>query len=320
MNILITGITGSGGSYLAEYILENHPEVKVHGTTRWHSTSTFRNVRTIKDKICLHECDLNDLSSIVRVLEYVEPVKIFHTAAHANVKVCFDTPLAVLQNNIMSTANLLEAIRHVCPTVIFQMCSTSEVCGTPEITPITEEHPLNPSNPYAVSKLASEKLSYAYWKSWQLKVVITRAFCYTNPRRHDIFSTAFALQVARIEQEKQDVLKHGNLDSIRTMIDVRDICEGYWIASEECDYGTPYNLGGVNPIGVGEFLDILKSKALVPIRSTLDKNLLRPTDITSQLPDITKFCKKTGWQPKIPLDESINWLLEECREEVRRNN
>ena len=315
MNVLISGITGSGGSYLAEYILENHPGVEVFGTSRWHSTTSNKNIRHIKDKITLFECDLNDMSSIIRVLQKVKPDKIFHLAAMANVRACFDVPLAVIQNNVMSTANLLEGVRLICPNAIFQMCSTSEVCGTPETSPITEKHPLNPSNPYAVSKLASEKLAYAYWKCWGIKVIITRAFCYCNPRRKDLFSTAFALQVARIEQGKQDVLHHGNLKSIRTMIDVRDVCKGYWIASELCDYGTPYNLGGVDPLTIGNFLEILKSKSKVNIESQTDENLLRPSDITNQVPDVSKFYAKTKWLPEIKLDKSINWLLNECRKE-----
>ena len=97
-NILITGITGSGGSYLAEYILENHPEVNVHGICRWHSTSTWRNIESIRDKITIHECDLLDVSSIIRTLQDVQPTRIFHLAAYANVRKCFDTPLSVVNN------------------------------------------------------------------------------------------------------------------------------------------------------------------------------------------------------------------------------
>lgn len=316
MNILITGITGSGGSYLAEYILKNHPEYEVWGMARWHSTSILRNISKIKDKIIMRECDLNDLSSIIRVLDECKPIKIFHLAATANVHISFKTPLAVLNNNISGTANLLEAVRMVCPETIFQICSTSEVCGTPLTTPITEEHQLNPSNSYAVSKLAGEKLAYSYFVSWKMPIVITRAFCYINPRRHDLFATAFALQVARIEKGTQDVLNHGNLKSIRTIMDVRDMAEAYWIASDKCEYGTPYNIGGVDPISVGEFLEILKSKSKVPIISKLNPNLLRASDVTNQVPDVSKFSKQTGWEPKIKLNESIDWLLECCRKVV----
>ena len=104
------------------------------------------------------------------------------------------------------------------------------------------------------------------------------------------------------------------------MIDVRDIAQAYWIASEKCEYGTPYNIGGVNPLSVGNFLDILKSKAMVPIKSKLDKSLLRKSDITNQVPDVSKFCKKTEWNPRITLEESVEWLLECCRKVVKNEN
>ncbi|MEK6878775.1 MAG: GDP-mannose 4,6-dehydratase, partial [Nanoarchaeota archaeon] len=108
--VLITGITGSGGSYLAEYIVDNHPEVEVHGISRWHSTTTQKNTENIKDKIKIHECDLNDFSSVCRILMKANPDAIFHLASHANVRAAWDTPLGVMQNNIMGTANLLEAV------------------------------------------------------------------------------------------------------------------------------------------------------------------------------------------------------------------
>lgn len=316
MNVLITGITGSGGSYLAEYIAQNHPSVKIWGLCRWHSTSTFSNVGAIKDKVQLRECDLLDISSIIRVLKECKPEKVFHLAAYANVRKCFDTPLAVVNNNIMGTANLLEAIRMTCPDTVLQLCSTSEVYGNPKTTPILETHPIQPVNPYAVSKLAQESLGYSYHKSWGLNVITTRMFAYINPRRSDLFATAFARQVIEIEQGKRDVLTHGNLDSVRTLIDVRDAMRTYWIASEKCDYGSAYNIGGTDVLSVGDFLEILKSRSRVKIISQQDPDLLRPIDITLQIPDTSKFDQLTNWKPEYTLEETIDFLLQSCREHI----
>lgn len=316
MNICLTGITGSGASYLAEYIIKNHPDVKIYGIARWGSTKTQENIKHIKDKITLIECDLNDLSSTIRALKIAKPDVIYNLAANANVRVSFDNPISVLQNNIFSTVNLLEATRFVCPEAIFQQCSTSEVCGDPVEFPITENHPLNPCNPYAISKLASEKLTYTYWRSYGLKVVISRAFCYANPKRHDLFGTSFALQIARIEQWKQDVLYHGNLASIRTIMSIYDMCEAYWIASEKCTYGEPYNIGGTEPISVGDFLKKLIERAKCPIKTEQKQSLLRPSDITNQCPDTTKFFKATGWKPKYSIDDCADLLLTEARKVV----
>ena len=320
MNILITGITGSGGSYLAEHILQNYPEVNIWGTSRWHSTSILTNTDKVKDKIKIKECDLLDLSSIFRLLEESNPDRIFHLAATANVRTCFDTPLSTYQNNVTGTANLFEAVKMICPFSIIQLCSTSEVYGNPEEYPMTEFHKIIPVNPYAASKASQEALAYAWGQSWNLKIIITRAFCYINPRRKDLFATSFAMQVAKIEAGKQKILKHGNLESIRTIMDIRDMTEAYWMACEKCDFLTPYNIGGQNILSVGEFLEILKSKATTLIPSEQDTNLLRPKDVTRQVPDVSKFYIKTGWKQKYTLEQSIEWLLENCRKEVSNEN
>ena len=98
--ILITGINGSGASFLAEYIIDHQPDYQVHGITRWHSTSTSnKNLSKVADKVSVHECDLNDLGSIFFVLKKVQPDAIFHLASHANVRASFDIPLTVLENN-----------------------------------------------------------------------------------------------------------------------------------------------------------------------------------------------------------------------------
>jgi GDP-4-dehydro-6-deoxy-D-mannose reductase len=314
--ILITGITGSGGSYLADFIVENKPEVEVHGVSRWHTATTSKNLKKCKDKVKIHECDLSDLSGIINTLKQSTPDIIFHLASHANVRVSFINPISVVSNNIMGTLNLLEAIRIVGIDPTIQLCSTSEVYGIvdPKNVPINESCPINPANPYAVSKLTQDSLGYVYYKSYGMKVIRTRMFSYINPRRDDIFSTAFANQVARIENGVQKILKHGNLDSVRTMIDVRDAMESYWIAAEMCEPGEVYNIGGNDVITVGQFLDILKTKSKCDIPTEIDSSLIRPVDVTLQVPDSSKFRQKTGWTPKYTLDQSIEFLLNECRQ------
>lgn len=316
-NILIAGGAGAAGSYLAEYLVNEHPEVQVHIISRWHSTTTQHNLLGVKDKVIMHECDLNDLSSIIRVLREVKPKKIFNLAAHASVRMSFETPLAVIQNNMMSTANLMEGIRLECPDAIYNHCSTSEIYGNPQKVPINEEHPMDPVNPYAVSKLCQDRSVYAYFKSYKLKAIITRAFAYICPRRAEIFSTSFARQVILIEQGKQEFLEHGNLDSLRTLIDVRDIVRAYWIASEKCEYGVAYNIGGEDVISVREFLQEIIAQSKVPIFCKQNPKLLRPTDVTNQIVDTSKFKARTGWEPKYTLQQSVEWLLDEMRKNER---
>ncbi len=317
--VLITGIAGSGGSYLAEYITKDHPETEVHGIQRWHSASDQSNLESVAEKIRLHECDLNDLSSTVLALKSSKPDVIFHLASHANVLASFTYPHAVLSNNILSTCNLFEAVRLLEMNPVIQLCSTSEVYGQvdPKNVPIREDCPLQPTSPYAVSKVAQDLLGFTYFRSYGLKIIRTRMFAYVNPRRKDIFATSFARQVARIEAGLQKELCHGNLDSIRTMIDVRDAMEAYWMAVLHCKAGEVYNIGGKTTISVGSFLELLKKQSKVPIPTRLAPELLRPADVTLQVPNTDKFTMASGWKPKYDFQESVFNLLQYWRERVK---
>ncbi|UBF26005.1 GDP-mannose 4,6-dehydratase [Kovacikia minuta CCNUW1] len=313
--VLITGISGSGGSYLAEYIVNHQPGVEVHGLARWHSTTTTDNLRAIRDRITVHECDLMDFGSVFAALQAVQPDAIFHLAAHANVRASFTTPNAVLSNNILGTSNLFEAIRLAKLDPLIQLCSTSEVYGQvdPKYVPITEETPLRPASPYAVSKVAQDMLGLTYFLSYQLRIIRTRMFTYLNPRRTDLFATSFARQVAWIERGLQQEVVHGNLDSVRTLIDVRDAMRAYWEALLYCEPGETYNIGGTTTMKVGEFLDQLVALSSVPIPTRCDPALLRPADVTLQIPHVEKFVNATGWQPQYSFEESMKYLLDYWR-------
>jgi GDP-mannose 4,6-dehydratase len=317
---LITGVGGSGSSYLAEYIVEHHPEVQIHGLARWHSTTTTDNLAAIRDKIVVHESDLMDFGSVLAVLQKLRPDVIFHLAAHANVRASFLTPHTVLSNNILGTSNLFEAVRLSGQDPIIQLCSTSEVYGQvdPKYVPITEDTPLRPPSPYGVSKVAQDLLGWSYFVSYRMRIIRTRMFAYLNPRRTDLFATAFAKQVAWIERGLQQELVHGNLDSLRTLIDVRDAMSAYWEAALHCEPGEAYNIGGATTLKVGEFLEQLIALARVPIPTRCDPQLLRPADVTLQIPCIDKFVRQTGWHPRYSFQESLNNLLDYWRKQAER--
>lgn len=318
---LITGINGSGASYLAEYIVSKYPEVELHGTFRSCSSRSQKNIQSILDKLFLHDCDLDDHPATCQLIAGLKPDLIFHIASYANVRESWDKPVFTLQNNIISTANLLEAIRLAKINPRIQICSTPEVYGQvdPKNIPVDENCPINPNNPYAVSKFAQESLGYSYFKGYGLSVIITRMSTYINPRRADLFATAFAMQVAHIEAGLQKELLHGNLDSTRTILDPRDCASAYWVAIDKGKSGEVYNVGGNKVITVGEFLEILKRKALRPIPSRVNPNLLRPTDVTLQVINTGKFFRQTGWQPRYDFEESVAYLLEHCRKLVKEN-
>lgn len=315
--VLITGAAGSGGSYLADHILEHCPGVAVHGTARWHSASRHRAARA---GLRLHECDLVDFSSTLTALRAAKPDAIFHLAAYANVRASFDTPAAVLSSNVLGTSNLLEAIRLLGMDPVIQLCSTSEVYGqvSPREVPIREEQPLRPVSPYAVSKAAQDLMGWAYFKSYGMRVIRTRMFTYLNPRRTDLFATSFARQVAWIEAGLAKELRHGNLDSTRTFIDVRDAMAAYWEAAVRGEPGEVYNIGGETTMSVGDCLKRLVAMSRKRIRTRLDPALVRPADVTLQIPCVEKFRAATGWRPRVGFEESLRDLLEHWRAEARR--
>ena len=306
---LITGINGSGATYLAEH-LQTISNIQIQGISRWH---TDRKIKSgVFSKIQMFECDLTDLGSIIRTLEVAQPDYIFHLASNANVKLSFTTPISVFNNNVNGTLNLLEALRILNQKPMIQFCGTSEVYGQvrPDEIPIKESQSIDPVNVYAISKLTQEKLVKSYFRSYDIPCVITRAFGYINPRRPDIFSSAFAKQIVDIENGKQDILYHGNLDSIRTLLDVRDIVEAYWIAAQKCEIGEAYNIGSTVSVRVGDFLEELKRQAKCKIVSVEDPNLLRPVDVTLQIPSVDKFYQKTNWTPKYNVEDSVKLLLD----------
>lgn len=317
--VLITGIAGAAGSYLAEYILEHHPEVEVHGIARWHGTGE-NNLRAIYDKVIVHESDLMDFGSTLSILQEVHPDVIFHLAAHANVRVSFITPSIVLSNNILGTSNLLEAVRLARLDPIIQLCSTSEVYGqvNSKEVPIKEDAPLRPVSPYAVSKVAGDLLGWSYFASYQMRIIRTRMFAYLNARRPDLFATSFAKQVALIERGLQKELVHGNLDSVRTLLDVRDAMRAYWETIVYCRPGEIYNIGSTTAMTVGEVLERLIALSNVPIPTRCAPSLLRPADVTLQIPCVDKFVRETGWKPVYTFEESLQALLSYWRTEVDR--
>jgi GDP-mannose 4,6-dehydratase len=292
--------------------------VQVHGFARWHST-TQNNLLDISSRIRVYEVDLLDLSSILPALKEIQPDAIFHLAAHANVRASFITPNTVMTNNIIGTSNLFEAIRLASLDPLIQLCSTSEVYGQvdPKDVPIKEDTPLRPASPYAVSKVAQDLLGYTYFISYNMRIIRTRMFAYLNPRRADLFATSFARQVAWIEAGLQEELVHGNLDSVRTLIDVRDATRAYWDALLYCEPGEVYNIGGITTMTVGQFLQRLIAMANNPIPTRLDPYLLRPADVTLQIPNVDKFIKATGWKPQYSFDESIQHLLAYWRKQAK---
>lgn len=315
---LITGITGMVGSHLAEYILKNHPDYEVHGTIRWRSPK--EHIQHLEGRIRLHLADLRDLNSLTVMMREVQPDLIFHLAAQSYVTSSFTAPADTLTTNVVGTANLLDAVRLSGLTPRIHICSSSEVYGQvlPSEIPIRETNPLRPASPYAVSKVGEDMLALQYFLSYRLPILRTRMFTHTGPRRGDVFAeSAFAKQIAEIEAGvRKNPIRVGNLDSVRTFSDVRDAARAYWLLLEKGTPGEVYNIGGTETMTVGGMLDILKSLARCPIEHVVDPALLRPSDVTLQVPDTSKFCRETGWKPTISVRKTLEDLMDYHRQRI----
>ena len=320
MKILITGITGFVGSHLADYILNNYPDNKIFGIKRWRSPRN--NIKHIEEYLELYNGDLRDLSSLLTILEKVKPDIIFHLAAQPLVTTSYVAPVDTICTNVIGTINLLEAIRILKIDPIIHVCSSSEVYGqvTEEDIPINETCPLRPVSPYAVSKVGEDMAAYMYYKAYNLKTIRTRMFTHTGPRRGEVFVVSFfAKQIAKIERGMQKpTIRVGNLDSIRTFIDVRDAVKAYWLLVNKCRPGDVYNIGGSVSKSIREMLDLLLTytdyKGRIGVE--MDPELVRPTDVTLQIPDFSKFHKETGWTPEIQFEQTLQDTLNYWRENI----
>lgn len=319
MRALITGVTGFVGSYMAEFLLDKG--VEVYGTKRWRSP--MDNILHLKGKIKLEEFELRDFISVIRVISKVKPDVIYHLAAQSYVPASFTNPSDSIHVNTIGTLNLLESIRLNNIDPIVHTCSSSEVYGQvrEDEIPIKETTPLRPVSPYGVSKVGEDMLAYQYFISYGIKTIRTRMFTHTGPRRGDVFVvSSFAKQIAEIEKgiNKKPIIKVGNLESVRTFADVRDAVKAYWLLTEKCKPGEVYNIGGETTMTIGEMLNKLIEMSTMKdtIKPEIDKSLFRPSDVTLQIPDTTKFIKATGWKPEIPFKKTLEDILNFWRNKV----
>jgi GDP-4-dehydro-6-deoxy-D-mannose reductase len=315
MRALITGITGFAGSHLAEYLLAEHPGVEVFGTYRWRSR--MDNVEHLRAKVKLLEADLRDYTSMYNALERSRPDFIFHLAAQSFVPSSWTAPNETLTTNIAGQTNLFEAIRSLRIDPVVQIACSSEQYGLvlPDEVPIKETNPLRPLSPYAVSKVAQDYLGYQYFQSYGLKAIRTRGFNHTGPRRGQVFVTSnFCSQVAAIELGLQEpVIRVGNIEAIRDFTDVRDMVRAYWLAVNHGKPGEVYNIATGRGIRISELLDRIIALADVEVRIEVDPERLRPSDVEILIGDSSKFRADTGWEPRIPFEQTVSDLLDYWR-------
>ena len=320
---LITGITGMVGSHLAEYLLAK-TDWEIFGLCRWRSPldnlSEVAGRINAKDRISLLYGDLRDTLSIQTAVAACKPDYVFHLAAQSFPRTSFDAPLDTMDTNIQGTVRVLDALRTIAPKAIIHVCASSEVFGRvpKEKLPIDEECSFHPASPYAISKVGTDLCGRFYAEAYGMTVMTTRMFTHTGPRRGDVFAeSTFAKQIAMIEHKViPPVVKVGNLQSLRTIADVRDAVRAYYmLVTVNPIAGAYYNIGGRHSCTIGDILDTLLSYSPMKseIRIEVDPDRLRPIDADLQVPNTAKFEAHTGWRPEIPYDTTLRDLLDYWR-------
>jgi len=320
---LISGITGQDGSYLAELLLSKGYEV--HGLMRRSSTfSTERIDHLYSDphaggaRLKLHFGDLSDGSSMRHVIHQVRPDEIYNLAAQSHVRVSFDLPEYTADVVASGALRLLEAVRDYrdrtkAEVRVYQAGSSEMFGATPP--PHSEVTPFYPRSPYAVSKVGADLMARHYAEAYGMNIQVTRMFTHTGPRRGDVFAeSSFAKQIVMHERGMIPALKVGNLQSLRTIADVRDAVRAYFmLLTVNPEPGAVYNIGGNHTCKVHDVLNMLVSLSGGSVGIETDPARLRPIDADLQVPDCSKFKAHTGWEPVIPFEQTMSDLLEYWR-------
>jgi GDP-4-dehydro-6-deoxy-D-mannose reductase len=342
LKVLVTGITGFAGSHLAEYLL-TLDGVEVYGACRWRSrldnlhdlarahrlnnivevniasAETLQRVARPNAVNLLHG-DITDATSMKRLIESVQPDRVFHLAAQSFVPGSWNAPAETFHINAIGQINLFEAILAAGLKPLVHIAGSSEEYGLvyENETPMKETNPLRPLSPYAVSKVAQEMLAWQYFRSYGLKAVVTRGFNHTGPRRGEVFVTStVAKQIAEIEKGyRPPILYIGDVECKRDWTDVRDTVRGYWLSLEKGAPGEVYNIGSGTTRTIREMMDILLGMSKVKIEVRQDPARLRPSDVRILWSDVSKFRQQTGWQPTIPFTKTMQDLLDYWREHV----
>lgn len=329
---LITGITGQDGSYLAELLLSKGYEV--HGIVRRASLINTHRIDHIYNKINLHYGDLTDSTNLVRVIQQVQPDEIYNLGAQSHVKVSFEMPEYTGQTDALGTLRVLEAVRLLGmeeKTRIYQ-ASTSEMFGKVQEIPQKETTPFYPRSPYGCAKVYGYWITKNYRESYGLYTCTGILFNHESPRRGETFVTRKITRALKaIQEEKQSILRLGNLNAKRDWGHARDFVEAMWLMLQQ-DIPDDYVISTGEQYSVREFVDraapyfgmniewrneglneIGVDKNTGQLRVVVDPKYFRPAEVDTLLGDPSKAKKNLGWKPKTSFDELVKEMCEnEC--------
>ena len=310
MRILLTGATGFAGRHLARHLVANLRDTEIHGTTFGQAQNA-----TIDH---LHQIDLRNPDAVHELIGQVQPEQIYHLAAQASPRLSLASPWETLENNIRAQLNVFEAcIAHgLAPRIL--VVGSADIYQSSDQA-INEDTPFEPTSPYAVSKITQDMLALQYHQTHNLPVLRARPFNHFGPGQGEGFvAPDFAAQVARIETGQQaPLLEVGNLNAERDFTDVRDVVRAYALIMAKGTAGEVYNIASGVAHSIRFLLDTLVGHSETHIEVQVDPARFLPVDVPIKVGDFTRLYQTTGWQPEIPIEQSLLDLLNEYRQRIR---
>lgn len=308
--VLITGITGQDGSYLAEFLLQKG--YRVYGLVRRSSTINFERIAHLQDQIELIPGDLLDQSSLISALQKTEPDEVYNLAAQSFVPTSWSQPVLTGEFTALGVTRLLEAIRVVNPRIRFYQASSSEMFGMVEESPQNESTRFYPRSPYGVAKLYGHWIAVNARESYGLFTCSGILFNHESPRRGIEFVTRrVSYNVAKIKLGLQQKLQMGNLDAERDWGFAGDYVEAMWLMLQQ-DAPEDFVIATGQTHSVRRLLEVAFAHVGLDYRHyvEIDSELLRPAEVHHLLGDYSKAQRKLGWKPRVSFEKLIEMMVD----------
>ncbi len=311
MKILVTGASGFIGRHLVDHAAGSGDEVV--GT--YLATEELATRLPKPAGVRWERLDMQDRAAVDRIVETERPEAVYHLAAQAYAQRAWNDPADTFRTNVLGTIYLYEALRKHPPARGVLLAASASAYGVAPRLPVPEDVPLNPTNPYGVSKGAQDMLSLQYSLNFGLRILRARLFGTTGPGKTGDALNDFARQVARAERTGHPgELRVGNLDTRRDISDIRDVVRALALVFEKGDPKLPVNVGAGQSYSIRDVSETLVRLARVPISVVADPKLFRPTDEPDNRADISRL-RALGYEPQYPLARTIADALEHWRGE-----